>query len=133
MADSEGACGLCESEAGVSIEPQDRPRLRKLADRVRACCLNSLQLMDRAPDAWPAFEHAWLTLKEIQHVTGGSEAGISARLRELRRTSASTNRIYAKISECPDPYLVERRRRGDSGLFEYRVSLPEPSKQREMW
>lgn len=53
----------------------------------------------------------WRTLGEIHAVCGGSEAGISARLRDLRK---------AKFGSC----YVERRRRGDakSGLWEYRVA-----------
>jgi len=52
----------------------------------------------------------WRTLAEIQHVAGGSEAGVSARLRDLRKRKCGS-------------HVVERRRRGDpaDGLFEYRV------------
>lgn len=52
----------------------------------------------------------WRTLAEIREVTGGSEAGVSARLRDLRK------RAFGK-------YTVERRRRGKpkAGLWEYRV------------
>ncbi len=53
----------------------------------------------------------WRTLAEIQAQVGrGSEAGISARLRDLRKE---------KFGSC----TVERRRRGDpkEGLFEYRL------------
>ena len=53
----------------------------------------------------------WRTLAEIQAVAGGSEAGCSARIRDLRKPRHG--------SHC-----VERRRRGEGkrGLFEYRVS-----------
>ena len=53
----------------------------------------------------------WRTLAEIQHAVGsGSEAAISARLRDLRKPQFGA-------------YKVERRRRGDAakGLHEYRV------------
>ena len=49
----------------------------------------------------------WRTLAEIVVVTGGSEAGISARLRDLRKTAFGG-------------HTVERRYRGD-GLWEYRL------------
>lgn len=54
----------------------------------------------------------WRTLAEIHAVVNGSEAGISARLRDLRK-------------EKWGAYSVERQRRGDSkrGLFEYRISI----------
>src|SRR5687768_865492 len=53
----------------------------------------------------------WLTLSEIQRVTGGSEAGISARIRDLRKKAHGSHR-------------VERRRRGSAknGLWEYKLS-----------
>lgn len=59
----------------------------------------------------------WRTLAEIQAKVGGSEAGVSARLRDLRKQKFGT-------------HMVERRRvhRGDMGpdecvgVWEYRVS-----------
>lgn len=50
----------------------------------------------------------WLTLGELQSLCGNSEAGISARLRELR------NKF---------DYTVNRRRRGDVklGIWEYQL------------
>ena len=53
---------------------------------------------------------AWRTLEELRERIGkGSEAGISARLRELRKLG----------------FTIERRRRphvpGERGLFEYRL------------
>lgn len=52
----------------------------------------------------------WYTLGELQNCVGGSEAGISARLRDLRKPKWGAN-------------VVERRRRGDAsaGLWEYRL------------
>jgi hypothetical protein len=53
----------------------------------------------------------WRTLKEIRiGIGGGSEPGISARLRDLRKAKYGA-------------YIVERRRRGNpkAGLWEYRV------------
>jgi hypothetical protein len=53
----------------------------------------------------------WYTLRELQEQCGGSEAGISARIRDLRKTRFGG-------------YTIERRRRGDpsSGLHEYRMA-----------
>ena len=53
----------------------------------------------------------WWTLRELAAVAGGSEAGCSARLRDLRKARFGG-------------YEVERRRRGDPkrGLFEYRLA-----------
>jgi len=52
----------------------------------------------------------WRTLAEIAEVAGGSEAGCSARLRDLRKERLGS-------------YRIERRRRGEGkrGLFEYRM------------
>lgn len=52
----------------------------------------------------------WFTLGELQGLCGGSEAGCSARLRDLRKTKFGG-------------YTVESRRRGEpkAGLFEYRL------------
>lgn len=53
----------------------------------------------------------WFTLKELTQHCGGSEAGCSARIRDLRKPKFGG-------------YVVERRRRGDpkNGLWEYRLS-----------
>ncbi len=52
----------------------------------------------------------WHTLRELSEECGGSEASVSARLRDLRKV---------RFGE----HTVERRRIGDakSGLFEYRL------------
>lgn len=53
----------------------------------------------------------WRTLAEIAEKTKGSEAGVSARLRDLRKARFGGN-------------IVERRRRSPSvGLWEYRLFL----------
>ncbi len=53
----------------------------------------------------------WRTLQEIAARVGGSESGVSARLRDLRKSK------YGRM-------VVERRRRDEParGLFEYRVT-----------
>lgn len=52
---------------------------------------------------------AWRSLGEIQKITGGSEAGVSARLRDLRKQKFGGHRVD------------RRRREGADGLWEYRV------------
>lgn len=54
------------------------------------------------------------TLLQIKAVVGGSEAGISARLRDLRKEQFGS-------------YLVNRRRRGNPsyGVWEYQLIIPE--------
>jgi len=66
-------------------------RLNRLLDRVRELMIDG----------------RWRTLRQIAEVTGGSEAGVSARLRELRRPAHGE-------------YTVERDRVRD-GLWRYRV------------
>lgn len=51
----------------------------------------------------------WRTLREIQAIVGGSEAGVSARLRDLRKPRFGA-------------YTIERRR-VDGGLYAYRMAL----------
>jgi DNA-binding Lrp family transcriptional regulator len=52
-------------------------------------------------------DHRWRTLAEIADAVAGSEAGVSARLRELRKLKFGG-------------FTVERRR-VSLGLYEYRV------------
>lgn len=54
----------------------------------------------------------WRTLSEIQEEVGGSEAAISARLRDFRKPENGG-------------HAVDRRRRGEpsAGVWEYRLSL----------
>ncbi len=72
----------------------DEPRLNGLLHRV-------YRLMS---------DHQWRTLAEIQREVGGSEAGVSARLRDLRKSKFGS-------------HTVSRRRRGGGkkGLHEYRL------------
>lgn len=53
----------------------------------------------------------WRTFGEIKQITGGSEASISARIRDLRKIKHGN-------------YIVWRRRRGDekTGLHEYKIA-----------
>ncbi len=77
----------------LTLDPiLDRPRLDSLRGRV-------LDAMSTGQ---------WLTLAELQKQCGNSEAGISARIRELRRLFG---------------YTINRRRRGEAklGIWEYRM------------
>jgi hypothetical protein len=49
----------------------------------------------------------WRTLAQIRAVTGGSEAAVSARLRDFRKAEHGSHTV--------------ERRRVEGGLFEYRV------------
>lgn len=77
----------------------DRPRLKTLRHRI-------LEAMRH---------EEWLTLRELQSVCGNSEAGISARLRELRNKFG---------------YTINRRRRGvkSAGVWEYQIEKDTYSK-----
>lgn len=78
--------------------PRDFRRLRTQLERVRYV----LQTCG-----------GWVTLSEIQAITGGSEAGISARVRDLRKAKHGG-------------WNIERRlRRGHTGLWEYRIGPSE--------
>lgn len=50
----------------------------------------------------------WRTLAELSAEAGGTEAAVSARLRDLRKP------IYGR-------HVIDRRRVGTSGLFQYRL------------
>ena len=78
----------------------DGPRLKGQLDRVR-----SLMLWRSAAETGGGW---WWTLHEISEMLGYPEASISARLRQLRH----------------EGLIVERRRLGRGGLWEYRVSQP---------
>jgi len=51
----------------------------------------------------------WRTLSEIKNLVGGSEAGISARLRDLRKQKFGSHRVN------------RRRREHANGLWEYQL------------
>lgn len=53
----------------------------------------------------------WHTLSSISHETGGSEAGVSARLRDLRKVRFGGHTV--------------ERKRVDGGLFAYRLIVNE--------
>jgi hypothetical protein len=81
---------------GDTCEERDRVRLAKLMLRV-----------------WRVMKGGeWRTLGELANLTSGSEASVSARLRDLRK-------------ERFGAHTVERRRMYQPGLFEYRV-VPNP-------
>ncbi len=81
---------------GATYEPEhDRARLTGQLERV-------YRLMQ---------DGQWRTLAEIRDGAGGSEAAVSARLRDLRKRPFGS-------------HAVERRRRGrpEDGLWEYRLA-----------
>jgi hypothetical protein len=83
---------------GNTYQPEfDLTRLKSQAERVHF-------FMTSHGDDW------WRTLREIASVAGGSEAGVSARLRDFRKKKWGG-------------WIVDRRRRGDPklGIWEYRV------------
>lgn len=77
---------------GATFDPAlDEVRLTGLLERVREAMANG----------------AWWTLAALVEKCGGSEAGVSARLRDLRKIRFGA-------------HTIERRRCG-SGLWEYRM------------
>lgn len=77
---------------GETYEPEhDQERLCGQLERVKVYMLN----------------HGWVTLKTLAKAVQGSENGVSARLRDLRKAEFGS-------------YTVERRR-VSGGLYEYRV------------
>jgi hypothetical protein len=77
--------------SNAAFIPADKKRIKTLRDRVR-------NLME---------DGSWRTLGEIKTAVGGSEAGISARLRDLRK--------------APLNLTVDKRRRNARGLWEYQL------------
>jgi hypothetical protein len=85
---------------GQTFEPHhDLARLSTQLKRVEAAMLGG----------------SWFTLRELQALCGGSEAGISARIRDLKKQRFGG-------------YIIDRERRGDPkrGMFVYRLHKPEP-------
>jgi hypothetical protein len=73
--------------------------------------LDTIRLGAQAGRVWSLMSDGhWRTLGEISLVTGDSEPGISARLRDFRKKHFGS-------------HTVRRRRRGDGkrGLFEYQL------------
>jgi hypothetical protein len=92
--------GVCTTarEAAETFK-QDRPRLHTQLEQVK-------QLMQPG---------AWFTLARLALKVAGSEAGVSARLRDLRKP--------------PHNLLIERRRvAGEPNLWEYTAHRPQGAK-----
>jgi len=87
---------------GPDVTRADEARLTSQLQRVKA----ALQ------------QQEWLTLAELSEASGGSEASVSARLRDLRKPRFGG-------------YRVERRRvvRWSMGLWQYRLLPPLPTGQ----
>ena len=80
---------------GFTYSPEaDGKRLSTLLDRVRVLMVDG----------------HWRTLTEIVQAVGGTEASVSARLRDLRKSRFGG-------------WEVQKRRIGRSGLYEYRVEI----------
>ena len=85
---------------GPSVNLDDVRRLTRQLDRVKAVMLDG----------------QWHTLAGLMRDAGGSEAGVSARLRDLRKRRNGS-------------YVVERRRvAGADGLCKYRIAMPQPER-----
>lgn len=85
---------------GQTFEPaHDLARLTSQLERVKAVMSGG----------------GWFTLTELQRLCGGSEASLSARLRDCRKPAFGS-------------WIVDRRRRGEPsrGLWEYRMRKREP-------
>lgn len=88
---------------GETIEPAlDNARLSRQIDRVKA-------LMQ---------DGQWRTLREIQAIAGGTEQGISARLRDLKKIRFGAYRVTKRRRDPPT-----------AGVFEYRVSFNRPGEE----
>jgi hypothetical protein len=57
---------------------------------------------------WAMSDGQWRSLAELSIVSRGTEASVSARLRDLRKPKFG-------------PYVIDRRRVGLIGLFQYRM------------
>ena len=55
-------------------------------------------------------DHKWRTVKEIAQITRDPENSVQAQLRHLRKLNFGA-------------YLVDRRKRSEKGLYEYRVGM----------
>ena len=74
------------------------------------------RLTGQAADVYALMQdRRWRTLGRITEVVGGSEAGVSARLRDLRKDKFGNFRV--------------ERRHIQRGLWEYRVLPPLPKDQ----
>ncbi|MBU8921229.1 MAG: hypothetical protein KOO63_05370 [Bacteroidales bacterium] len=99
MTDEQAPLNLEPRFNGPVYEPvQDHSRLYKQHEVIRGYMLY-------------AYRHGsgWRTLAEIEKATGFPQASISAQLRHLRKPRFGS-------------YAVDKRRRRDAGLWEYRVS-----------
>jgi hypothetical protein len=61
----------------------------------------------------------WRTLGELQSIAGGTEASVSARLRDLRKSRHGSHTV--------------NRRRVAGGLFEYQLVLMDKDGQRRLF
>ena len=89
------------STFGPAYDPElDGERIDKQHERIRDWML----------------KRGWVTLAEIATILGYPEASVSAQLRHLRKERFG----------C---YVVDKRRRSETGTWEYRVLAPLPKGQ----
>lgn len=84
---------MSATHSTTTLHPEDLPRLASLRERVRRYMVG---------------HGDWKTLRDIQQNCGGSEAGCSARLRDLRHPEFGG--------------LTVEHRRLDTGVWEYRIT-----------
>ncbi len=87
----------------TTLEPIDEPRLVRQQDMVR-------YVMEKG---------AWWTLRQLANYSGASEAGASARIRDLRNKEGYT--------------IEKRRKRPGAGLWEYRMIPKSNGPQRRLF
>lgn len=84
---------------GVTYDPKkDGERLSNLLDRIYAFMADG----------------QWRTLREISDASGGAEASVSARLRDLRKD---------RFQRSHPNDGVDKKRRGEGGVWLYRVRV----------
>ena len=106
--DTDGRCSVVARPFGATADglPIDGETYQPVHDSVRLG-KQALAVFELMRDG------KWRTLREITSaIGGGSEAGVSARLRDFRKEKFGA-------------FVVDRRRRGEgeNGLFEYQLRL----------
>ena len=91
----------------------DAPCLPKFGGVTYDAALDSNRLTGQLSRVFEAMKGGeWMTIQEVQAIAGGSEAGVSARIRDFRKLACGG-------------YQVDRRRRGEAsrGVWEYKLSI----------
>lgn len=93
----------------------DAPRLPKFGGATYDPASDQKRLTGQLQRVFEAMRGGqWMTLGEIQAIAGGSEAGVSARIRDFRKVAFGG-------------HTVDRRRRGEAsrGIWEYKLTVSE--------